>query len=345
MNLSSEASPLAVNWRSALPRLAVGAVLGTVALWLAVREVDPAEVWATLQRVNYGWVAAAQLCVIATLLSTTARWRLLFYPDHHRRSWLNLFGAIVVGQMLNILVPVRLGEVARIYLAGNSEGVGKARVAATLVVEKVAELATFGLSLVLLLVSMSLPDWMRQSGDTLLLSSGLAIAATLSLSLWGRPVLRWLEDRGPRLPGAWGQRLWRLAHLALDGLETLRSWQASLALWTLSVITLGLSAGTNYLLFLAFGLRLPLAAAVFVLVVLQVGTAPPSLPGRVGVFHYLAILALSFFAVERSVAVSYAFALYGVALLSKVVLGAAWLAWLRWVPAPARVTPGELPSR
>jgi hypothetical protein len=31
--------------------------------------------------------------------------------------------------------------------------------------------------------------------------------------------------------------------------------------------------------------------------------------------------------------VGYAFALYTVALLSKIVLGGAWLAWLRWLPA------------
>ena len=147
-----------------------------------------------------------------------------------------------------------------------------------------------------------------------------------------------------RLPGAWGERIWGYGDRALGGLSALRSWQANLALWALSLLVLLLSASTNYLLFLAFGLQLPVAAALFVLVVLQVGTAPPSLPGKLGVFHYLAMLALSFFAVDRSVALGYAIALYAVALLSKVVLAGAWLAFVRWLPERAKAAPSGLPA-
>lgn len=331
-------TPLA-DWRAAvrrsLPRLAVGAVLGLAALWLAFRDVEFEAVWAALRQVNTGWLALAQASVLLTLLLQTARWRLLFYPDHRQRGWLALFGAIVVGQMLNILAPVRLGEVARIYLAGVSEQVSKTRVAATLVVEKVTDLAVFGLSGVLLLVTISLPDWLRRSSDTLALTGVAAVVGTFGLTAWGRPMLRWLEARAPRLPAPWGERLWRLGHLALDGLSALRQPRANLALWGLAVLVLLSSTLTNYLLFLAFGLPLSFGAALFVLVVLQIGIAPPSLPGKLGVFHYLAVLSLSFFAVERGAAVGYAFALYAVALLSKIVLGAAWLAWLRWLPARA----------
>lgn len=337
-----------LNWRAqlrgALPRLALGAVLGLLGLWLAFREADPQVVWATLRQANYVWVGLAQLSVLGTLLALTARWRLLFYPDHRQRGWLNLLGAILAGQMLNILVPVRLGEVARVYLAGTSEGLSKLRVAATLVVEKVADLALFSLSGLLLVLSMSLPPWLRQSSDTLVITGAVAIAAVLGLSAWGQPLLRRLEARGPRLPGAWGERIWGYGDRALGGLSALRSWQANLALWALSLLVLLLSASTNYLLFLAFGLRLPLPAALFVLVMLQVGTAPPSLPGKLGVFHYLAILALSFFAVDHSVALGYAIALYAVALLSKVVLAGAWLAFARWLPDRARTAASALPA-
>jgi uncharacterized membrane protein YbhN (UPF0104 family) len=334
------------HWRTWLrqagPRLVVGAVLGGAALWLAFRDVEAEAVWAALGQVNYGWVALAQLSVLVTLALQTVRWRLLFYPDHARRGWLALAGAVVVGQMVNILLPARLGEVARVYLAGTSERVAKTRVATTLVVEKVSDLAVFGLAGVLLLVTMSLPDWLRGSSDTLVVTGVAAVAATFGLTAWGRPLLRWLEARAPRLPAPLGERVWRLGHLALDGLSALRRPEANLALWGLAVLVLLSSTLTNYLLFRAFGLRLSFGAALFVLVVLQVGIAPPSLPGKLGVFHYLAVLALSFFAVERGVALGYAFALYAVALLSKVVLGAAWLAWRRW--APTRAAPAERPA-
>jgi len=75
--------------------------------------------------------------------------------------------------------------------------------------------------------------------------------------------------------------------------------------------------------------------------VLQVGIAPPSLPGKLGVFHYLTVLALSFFGVARSAALTYALVLYAVALLSKVLVGGAWLAWLGWLPVRRQPQPGR----
>jgi hypothetical protein len=61
--------------RRALPRLALGAVLGSVALWLAFRGIDAAELWRALQAVNTIWVGAALVSVALTTLVVTARWR------------------------------------------------------------------------------------------------------------------------------------------------------------------------------------------------------------------------------------------------------------------------------
>lgn len=318
--------------RSALPRLSLGTALGLAALWLAFRGVDWGLVGGALRQVDYARVGLALLSILVTLLVVTLRWRMLFYPDHRERGWFNLFGGVVVGQMLNIIVPARLGEVARAYAVGNREGLSKTRVLATVVVEKVADLGMFALSVVLLLLGMSLPAWVRGSGDALLLTGLVAVGVTLGFSFWGERGLRWLQRQGRRLPERWGARVERYGHSALGGFSALRDRRASLFLWSLSLAILALSVGTNYLLFWAFDLRLPPIAALFLLVVLQVGDAPPSLPGKIGVFHYLTVLALSVFAVERSVALSYAFVLYAVALLPKVILGAAILsvgAWAR----------------
>jgi uncharacterized membrane protein YbhN (UPF0104 family) len=182
----------------------------------------------------------------------------------------------------------------------------------------------------------TVPDWVRKSSGSLLVTSLLGLGLIAVLSLWGRPLLTWLERHSPPGPGGWLHRLWRLGHLGLDGMAVLRSWQANLAVWGLSILSWLLAASTNYLLFWAFGFPLSFAAAGFLLVVLQLGIAPPSLPGKLGVFHYLTVLALSFFGVARGPALTYALVLYVVALLSKVVAGGAWLAWLRWLPASRR---------
>ena len=52
------------------------------------------------------------------------------------------------------------------------------------------------------------------------------------------------------------------------------------------------------------GLRLSIWASVLLLVVLQAGLSVPSSPGRIGVFHYLTLVTLMFFAVDRETALS-----------------------------------------
>jgi hypothetical protein len=85
---------------------------------------------------------------------------------------------------------------------------------------------------------------------------------------------------------------------------------------------------TNYLLFKAFQLPLSVGAALFLLLALQVGNIPPSAPGKIGVFEYAVILALSVFSITRSQALSYGLLLHVVAFLPKIFLGLIFIAQL-----------------
>jgi hypothetical protein len=323
---SSRAAELPITWRAslreALPRIVVGAGLGTLALWLAFREIDWPTLGTALRNIHYTLVTLAVLPVLTTLLMSTARWRLLFYPDHHGLPWRGLFNGVVLAQMLNIIIPARLGDVARAYALPVSERISKARILTTVVVEKTIDLGVVALSIFLLILTVSLPSWLRDSGKALLVTSLVAICVLMILSFRGSSLLGWVERQVKRLPGSWGARLTGYARSMLDGFSSVRYWRISFYVWGLSFLIMFLAAATNYILFIALDLRLPPIAALFLLVVLQIGIAPPSLPGKIGVFHYLVVLGLSVYSVDKSVALSYAIVLYLVALLPKIVIGA-----------------------
>jgi uncharacterized protein (TIRG00374 family) len=85
---------------------------------------------------------------------------------------------------------------------------------------------------------------------------------------------------------------------------------------------------TNYFLFLAFGLDLSVWVALFLILALQVGSLPPSSPGKVGVFEYTVILALAVFAVPKSEALSYGLMLHAVSYLPKILFGLVFVSQL-----------------
>jgi uncharacterized protein (TIRG00374 family) len=221
------------------------------------------------------------------------------------------------------------------YLVGRREGLSKAHVMATIVVEKVADLAMFAVSIGLLVVAMSLPDWMARSGVAFVWTAAILVAATVALTFWHDGILLLIERLALRLPRRWTHRVVRFAEAALSALRSLRDWRRGLLIWILSAAVLILSILTNYLVFVAMRLPLGLTAALFLAVVLRVGAAPPSLPGKIGLFHYLVVLALSLFGIDKTTALSYAFVLYAVAVLPVVIAGTASAFAIRWSPAPA----------
>jgi len=194
-------------------------------------------------------------------------------------------------------------------------------VLATLAVERLADLVMLGLATALLLLSVSLPQWLHAPGQALVALAAVALAVVIALGLDARRAAVWTERAARHLPERLRTRAARHIDEAAAGLSSLRSVAASAQLWGLSATILLLAASTNYLLFVAFGFELPAIAAVFLLVVLQVGNSAVSVPGNLGVFHYLTVLALAVYGIDRERALAYAIVLYAVAILPKIALG------------------------
>jgi hypothetical protein len=129
------------------------------------------------------------------------------------------------------------------------------------------------------------------------------------------------------LPAAWQDRLERAFRQALGSLSVLRNLRVNLRLQAWSLAILANSVLTNYAIFLALDMGLSLAAALFLLAVLQVGVAVPSAPGKLGVFHYLCVLALGVFGVAKESAIAYAVLLHVVVFVPPSLLGAVFLWW------------------
>lgn len=302
--------------------LALGLLLGILLLALAFRQVDPAALMAALAGTNPYLIALAFLTVAATTAAKARRWGLLFYPFHGRVRFNSLLSAILVGQMMNSLLPARLGELARIYLIGETEGQHKLRALGTIVVEKLLDGLMLVLLLVLLFMLMPLPDWLRIPGAT----AGLVVAGLLGVILLvttQREKLLGAAERFCRVVPALG-RLGlpqRLAFLA-DSLSSLRvgAVNARLLAWSAGIWLL--AAFTNYLTLLALRIEAPpVLASLFVLVVMHLGLVVPSSPARIGVFHYLALLALSVFGVDRSLALAYGLILHLVVVVPIIIAG------------------------
>ena len=303
-------------------RFWVGIMLSALFLTLSFRAVDWQQTFVVVREANWLLVALAVGTVLLTSVAKAVRWRLLFYPHHRTLRFTKLVSSLLIGQMINIVMPARLGEVARVYLVGVNSPVSRVQILGTIAVAKLVDLMMVPIILVVLLGIMPLPDWVQQPGVQATLLAGGAAGLLMSGALLRRHVVGWVIKGADRLSGHWSHRIARQIEMGLSSLEALRYPIVVVSLVLGSAGIWVLAALTNYLVFLALDLSLSFGAALFLLVVLQLGVAVPSAPGKLGVFHYLCVLGLSVFGVARAPAVGYALLLYAVVFLPLSIAGA-----------------------
>jgi uncharacterized membrane protein YbhN (UPF0104 family) len=308
-------------------QVALGTVLSLVLLWLAFRDVPFSRVMAVFSQADYWFVALALALVLVSPLARAVRWRLLYHPNQKGLSYFRLAKVLLISQMLNIIVPARLGEVARIYFMGKTGSRSRARTLGTIAMEKWLDILILLLLVILVPIFVSLPPWFRDSRVHLAVFATAFLGLALTLSYGKDRLLTLVESVSCFLPEGWRGRIHRATGLALGSLDVLRSPWVGLTLQGWSLIIWTLSILVNYMVFLALGLPLPFAAALFLVIVLEVGVAVPSAPGKLGVFHYLCTLALGIFGLEKGAALGYAVLLYFVVFVPPSLLGSLFLWW------------------
>lgn len=302
-------------------RWGVGAAVAALSIWLLARDLDWLGVWRAFAAADYRWVAMGVAAILGTFFTRTRRWQALLW--HTRVPTCPAMTALLVGQVVNLALPMRSGDVARAAWIAPERRTGFPEALGSIAVEKVWDLLALLTCGVALLVWLPLPDWFARSteGAALALLIG---GGTLWAGLhWQEALFRWAGRLLARFPAGWDRALLPLLRRLANGLEGLRrpgvSGQA--LLWT--ALTWGLGALANWAVLAAFGIP-SAAAALFLLAALMVGGTVP-VPGRLGLFEGICVLSLALFGVPRDLALAVGLVLHGV-VMGPPLVGAALLA-------------------
>lgn len=302
-------------------RFWLGIAFSLVCLVLVLRNIDYREVVSALRGANYAWLVPASLPLAATIFSKVMRWQLLFPGDHSRIRRRNLLSALMISYALNTILPARLGEVARTYVIGESENISKSLAFSTIVVEKVLDVLTLLLFLVLLLPFVTLPSWIEQSAIVLAPVFLGLFALILALAYERRRTLALVHSVVGRVPRLGAPRLLASLDSALSGFDALGSPKANVVLWGWSIAVWVTSGLFILVMMFAFHIDAPPAASFLLLCVTSLGMTVPSSPGYIGVYHWLVVSTLQIFGVDRELALSFAFALHALTFLPLTLVG------------------------
>ena len=304
-------------------RVVLGIAISTALLAVLLWSVDLHELGAQLARTHWGWTLLGAVLGPVGLWVRAHRWRYLFPP---RSDPPGLVPAMMIGYMVNNLLPLRAGEVVRVYVVSRRWGRGFWTALATLVVERVLDSLAIILVLGVLVLLVPVPAIFRWTAVTLLAIDAIAVAALVLLTAAPEACTRLVTRLTRRWP-ALGERAVKVFERFVHGLDGIRSPAHTLPMLGWTILVWVVPALAAWTMLRALDIHLSFLAGWTVLAFVGLGISIPSAPGYVGVFHYAAVLALEIFGVPRSVSLGYAILFHASQIVPVTVVG--WIFLLR----------------
>jgi uncharacterized protein (TIRG00374 family) len=258
---------------------------------LIARVIDPDRLSRALETIEWSWVGVAIIITLSIYFTRVRRWIVLLRPLIFRPVL--VLRALLSGQLLNHLLPIRLGDVVRSFLLGREPGGSVARVLGSVLIEKAWDWLALCVLVLIVAWAVPLPDWFLTPARTI----GL-LAACVLIGFVGAAVIpeRWIPHGLAKLDRALAglPARWRLSALnnlqrLLDSLTVLRRRDTVVGAAGWTAITWSLSIIVNYAVQRAFGVDSGIAAATL-LAVLMIGVALPPSIAAVGGFEGLSRL-------------------------------------------------------
>jgi uncharacterized protein (TIRG00374 family) len=312
-------------------RWTAGLILGGIFLYLAVKDIPLQEVGSVLSQAKPGWVAVALVGMVLNNTAKVWRWQVLLSERRLRVPFGLGLRAILVGQMLNFVLPARTGDVSRAYLVG-IQGTGTVYALGTILLEKIFDTLLYGLLFLITALFFPLPNWLNNSGLSLLVIAAVLIAVTLFLARYSGNLLSLGVRITQRFPTSLQESIQPRLQDALRTLEVIRNGQVLILLIVWSIFIWVTAVLPNWALLQALNLPGGWLAAMTVLIILQAVVSLPGVPGRVGIFQYACILALGLFGVPETMAFSYGVLLQAVTVLPVILGGVVSLGGTKWKP-------------
>jgi uncharacterized protein (TIRG00374 family) len=303
-------------------------LLAALAAWLSIRQIH----WATLKSTLMGADLPLLLCALGTVLATTlvkaTRWRVLLRLCDARTSGMRVLRVLFIGQMGNIFLPARLGDLGRAVLVGPEATGGIPAALGTILVEKSLDGAMGLLVLIGLGLWMPMPSWLYGpiAGVGALVGGLLVLLVLASVPAAAEPMIRRLPAR--LQPARLGEsRVGRLLTGLKLGLGLFQQPANALLALVLSMAVWGLAALTNVVTLAALDISAPAWSVWLVLVTGYVANFLPTVPAQVGVFEYTHMLALTTAGVRPEPALAFGLILHLLVYGPPAILGPVSMIW------------------
>ncbi len=290
--------------------------------WLLFRKIDMMLFFDYLAESRLSYVAVGVLLYLSSFIVRGMRWRVLLL--HLKKMPLSeTTRLLVAGYAVNNVLPSRIGEFTRAYLAGMRNGISRTAALASIFVERVFDGLTVFLILAMLLFTYPFPGWVRNLAEL----AGLIFVSLflfILFSSFSDLPIRMVRALGTKMPRRFGFPF-ELAEKFLSGTRAVESLPQLGVVLLLSFVVWAIEIGVYVLVAKAFGLVIPWTAYLLMLVTVNMGMLIPSTPGGLGVFQFAVVKSLEIFSVITTLGMAVSLVLHMAQIVPVTIIGLFWL--------------------
>lgn len=328
--------------------LITGLIISGVALYYSLRNVPIAEIIQYLTTINYIWIIPSILICTLSLLIRVLRWQIILESTKHL-NFLKVFHPLMIGFMLNLILPGRVGEIARPAILNKKEGVPFTVGLASVAMERLFDLILLITLLSVVLSNVNIDPNLESKFQNVLLNKDTIemigrgmqkLCILLILGIWiitfhkTRNLIISIIMKSPSIfifighsrremiTNSFCKPVVEILEKFASGFDLIKEPGKILLCFVLSFIVWLLQAFSFYLLAQGCpGITITFAHHCVVMVIICIFIALPSVPGYWGLWEAGGIFGLTLFSISSKDAAGYTLLNHGVQFLPVMVIG------------------------
>ena len=301
-------------------RFWIGVVFSIACLAFFLSQVNFSEMGHELSKANYIFLLPAILIYLVGVFFRALRWKYLLKPLGNFPVF-RLFSLILIGMLVNNIVPARLGIVARAIILGEKEKISKMAVGGTMVVEQVLDGVILLFFAAIATFFAPLTGWLQ---NVVYITAGIFIALLILCLVFASSsaaaqkglnlILRVLPKKWHDKIGEWFMRL-------IEGLGIMKSLRKLLVVFIMSALVWLCESGLFYMVGFSFDLQQPFYVYMLATAVSNLAWVLLMTQGGVGSFDLACQKSLELFNIGAAAAASYAIVVHALILIITIPLG------------------------
>lgn len=328
--------------------LILGLAVSIIALYLAFRNVPFNDLIIYLASINYVWILPAVVVILLSFALRAYRWKIILEPVGKIGFWQS-FHPLMIGFMINCILPGRVGEVARPVILQKKEKIPFSTGLATVGAERVFDVGILIILFAVLLATIEIDPNLDivfgkyHLNKTAFMTIGKGTFKLLLLLIVGIALVAFDKTRNvinnliTRMPGMFFfagpdlkkkiqkkfcEPLVSVVENFATGFTLVKYPGKICACFSLSVVIWGLAAFSYYLVSLGCpGIELSFIDITAIMVIICFFIALPSVPGYWGIWEAGGVFALLLFGVSSKDAAGFTLANHAIQIFPVIFVG------------------------